>query len=294
MNDLKSMTGFGRGENKSDCYECTIEIKTINHRYRDYSIRMPKQLNSIEDKIRKIVNAYIKRGRVEIYIKFEVLNQEEREVNLDLGLAKGYYNALNKLKQLFPGLNQDINLSLFTRFPEVIKVSEKEYNAEELWQFLYIALKSALEKLNATRIMEGENLRNDLQSRCSKIKDRIKAIEYLAPEVEAEYKNRLTEKLIEYTNSIELDETRILTEVAILADKTNITEEIIRLYSHIQQFENTLNEEVIGRKLDFIVQEMNREINTIGSKGSYYPISTEVVSIKSEIERIREQIQNIE
>jgi uncharacterized protein (TIGR00255 family) len=288
------MTGFGRGEYKDDRYECTVEIKTINHRYKDYSIRMPRQLNSIEDKIRKIVNSYITRGRIEIYIHFEFLNQEEREVKLDLGLAKGYYSALNKLKMSFPEINEDIKISLLARFPEIIKVDDKEYDVEELWGFLYIAMKSALEMLSETRTAEGKNLKVDLLSRCNKIKDSIKSIKYLAPEVEKEYKKRLTEKIIEYTNSIELDETRILTEVAILADKTNITEELIRLNSHIDQFENTLNENTIGRKLDFLVQEMNREINTIGSKGNYYSIATEVVSIKSELEKIREQIQNIE
>ncbi len=291
---MKSMTGFGRGEYKDDRYECTVEIKTINHRYKDYSIRMPRQLNSIEDKIRKIVNSYITRGRIEIYIHFEFLNQEEREVKLDLGLAKGYYSALNKLKMSFPEINEDIKISLLARFPEIIKVDDKEYDVEELWGFLYIAMKSALEMLSETRTAEGKNLKVDLLSRCNKIKDSIKSIKYLAPEVEKEYKKRLTEKIIEYTNSIELDETRILTEVAILADKTNITEELIRLNSHIDQFENTLNENTIGRKLDFLVQEMNREINTIGSKGNYYSIATEVVSIKSELEKIREQIQNIE
>lgn len=294
MNILKSMTGFGISENKNDYYECTIEIKTINHRYRDYFIRMPKQLNSIEDKIKKTVNTYIARGRIEIYIKFEVLNQEEREVKLDLGLAKGYYNALSRLTQILPNIDDTMDLSLFTHFPDTIKVSEKEYNAEESWKFIYLVLKNALEKLNTTRITEGENLKKDLKSRCSSIKERINAIEFLAPEVEEEYKKRLTDKILEYTDAIELDKTRILTEVAILADKTNTTEEIIRLHSHINQFENTLEEEEIGRKLDFLVQEMNREINTIGSKGSHYSISTEVVSIKSELEKIREQIQNIE
>lgn len=291
---MKSMTGFGRGEYRDERFICIAEIKTINHRYRDYFIRMPKQLNCIEDKIRSVVNSYVTRGRIEIYIDLEVLNQDEREVKLDLGLAKGYFSALNKLKQSLPELNGDISLSFIARFPEVLNVDEKEYDIEELWDILSKALINALNNLEQTRVAEGENLKLDLINYCNKIEERIKKIENIAPQVNKEYEERLVEKIMEFTNSVELDKTRILTEVAILADKVSIDEELTRLKSHIKQFKNTLNDMVIGRKLDFIIQEMNREINTIGSKGNYYEISSEVVSIKSELEKIREQIQNIE
>lgn len=291
---MKSMTGFGRGEYRDEMFICIAEIKTINHRYRDYFIRMPKQLNCIEDKIRSVVNSYVTRGRIEIYIDLEVLNQDEREVKLDLGLAKGYFSALNKLKQSLPELNGDISLSFIARFPEVLNVDEKEYDIEELWDILSKALINALNNLEQTRVAEGKNLKLDLINYCNKIEERIKKIENIAPQVNKEYEERLVEKIMEFTNSVELDKTRILTEVAILADKVSIDEELTRLKSHIKQFKNTLNDMVIGRKLDFIIQEMNREINTIGSKGNYYEISSEVVSIKSELEKIREQIQNIE
>ncbi len=291
---MKSMTGFGRGEFKDEKFECIVELKTINHRYRDYFIRMPKQLNCIEDRIRNIINSYVIRGRIEIYVDLEVLDLNEREVKLDLGLAKGYYSALNKLKQYLPELNGDINLSFLARFPEVLKVKENEYDIEELWEILSRALIEAINNLEQARIEEGEKLKIDLISHCNKIEEGIKNIKNICPQVEKEYEDRLVEKIAEFTSSVELDKTRILTEVAILADKVSIDEELIRLKSHIIQFNNTLNEKVMGRKLDFIVQEMNREINTIGSKGNNYAISSQVVLIKSELEKIREQIQNIE
>ncbi len=294
MNRMKSMTGFGRGEFRNEKYECIIEIKTINHRYKDFFIYGPRYLNSIEDKIKKLVSTYVARGRIEISIRIEALNQEEKGVKLDLALAKEYYRALKKLTEVIPELQRDINLSLIARFPEIIKVEETEYNVDELWEFLKLAMEQALIQLDRTRREEGENLKKDLLTRCKKIEEKVKLIEQLAPEVEKEYKKRLTEKIVEYTKSVDIDYTRIMTEAAIFADKSNITEEIVRLFSHIQQFKNTLNKESIGRKLDFIVQEMNREANTIGSKGNHYSVSTGVVEIKSELEKIREQVQNIE
>lgn len=291
---MKSMTGFGRGKFKNDKYECLIEIKTINHRYKDFFIYGPRYLNSIENRIKELVSTYIARGRIEIFIQVEMLSQKEKDIKLDSVLAKEYYRILKKLKGIIPSIQEDINLSLIAQFPEIIKVQENDYNVEELWGCLKLALQQALIELNSTREKEAENLKKDLSIRCDKIEEKVKLIEQLAPEIEKEYKKRLTQKIIEYTQSIEIDHQRIMTEVAIFADKSNITEEIIRLFSHIQQFKNTLNQESIGRKLDFIIQEMNREINTIGSKANCYVISSEVVEIKSELEKIREQIQNIE
>lgn len=288
------MTGFGRGEFRNENYECIVEIKTINHRYKDFLIHEPKCLNSIEDKIKKLVSTYVVRGRIEISIRIEALNQKEKGVKLDLALAKEYYRALKELTEAIPELQKDINLSLIAHFPEIIKIEENEYNADELWEFLKLAMEQALIQLDHTRREEGENLKKDLFTRCNKIEEKVKLIEQLAPEVEKEYKKRLIEKIMEYTKSANIDYTRIITEAVIFADKSNITEEIVRLFSHIQQFKNTLNKESVGRKLDFIVQEMNREANTIGSKANHYSISTGVVEIKSELEKIREQVQNIE
>lgn len=291
---MKSMTGFGRGEYKNGKYECIIEIKTINHRYKDFSIRMPRQLNSLEDKIRKLVSTYVARGRIDIFIQIEMSNQEEKGVKLDLGLARGYYSTLKQLASSLPEVQEDILLSHIAGFPEIIKIDENRYNVEELWEILSIVLNEALYQLNETRVQEGEHLKQDLIDRCNKIKQRVSVIEKLSPEVEKAYKSRLTEKIIEYTKATDVDETRVMTEIAIFADKSSIAEEITRLYSHLQQFRNTLTEECIGRKLDFYVQEMNREVNTIGSKANNYSISNEVVIIKSELEKIREQVQNIE
>ncbi len=288
------MTGFGRGELRNDLYECIVEIKTINHRYKDFYIRMPRQFNSIEDRIRKCVSQFITRGRIEIYIRFNFLGHEERDVELDMGLAKGYYGVLQELKGLIPSLQDDISISLISRFPDIIRVNEKEYNMDEIWALLEETLYSALKELDRTRNLEGQNIKKDLIFRCNKIEGMVDSIKLKAPEVETDYKKRLIEKIVEYTDSIDVDETRILTEVAIYAEKSNITEEIIRLYSHINQLRGSLDEDSVGRKLDFLLQEMNREVNTIGSKANSYSISTEVVAIKSELEKIREQIQNIE
>lgn len=288
------MTGFGRGESKDNHYDFSVEIKTINNRYRDFSIRMPRQLNSIEDRIRRKINEFVARGRIEVHIRFQSLKEQEKKVKIDLALLKGYYSALNQIKNTFPMLEKDIGIELMARFPEAIQVEDNEYDVEELWESLKGALNKALIQLDSARIEEGNNLKKDLLYRCEIIEKKVENIDALAPEIENEYKKRLAEKIIEYTGNFEIDETRLMTEVAIFADKSNITEEIIRLYSHMKQFKNTFKNELVGRKLDFIVQEMNREINTIGSKGNSYSISREVVDIKSELEKIREQIQNIE
>lgn len=291
---MKSMTGYGRSEYKDERYEFTVEIKAINHRYKDFFLRIPKNLNSFENNIRKTINSFVGRGRVEVYIQYESLSKSERNIKLDIPLVQGYYNALVKINQELPQINQDIDLSLITSFPEVIRAVEKEDDINELWNCLEIALKNALLQLDRSRLKEGEHLEAELLSRTTKIEERIKTIEKLSPIVEEEYKVHLKKTIESYTQEIEIDEHRLLTEVAIFVDKVSIREEITRLHSHILQFKLTFSEDVIGRKLDFIVQEMNREINTIGSKSNNFSISSEVVEIKSELEKIREQIQNIE
>ncbi|KPU28281.1 hypothetical protein TR13x_02800 [Caloranaerobacter sp. TR13] len=292
---IKSMTGFGRGESRDNIRHFIVEIKSVNHRYNDIIIKMPKHLNYIEDRIRKHIKSKISRGRVEVYINLEYIDESGIKVQVDLPLAKSYKEAVEILNENLY-IKDKITIDLIAKFPDVIRVEKKEDDEDEVWNCLKNGLEEALNKLIEMRIREGQELAKDIRLRAKNIVDIVKTIETRSPEVVLEYKNKLRNRIEELLGeSYELDESRLANEVAFFADKGNIDEEIVRLYSHVNQLISTLDVDVpVGRKLDFLIQEMNREANTIGSKASDIVITNKVVELKSEIEKIREQIQNIE
>ncbi|MBC6003977.1 MAG: YicC/YloC family endoribonuclease [Paeniclostridium sordellii] len=290
-----SMTGFGRGEYKNDNYHFTVECRTINHKYVDINIRLPRKISFLEDKIRNVVKEYVKRGRVDLYIKLDLIGSEDVNLKFDEKLASEYVNILNNIKSTF-NLQDDITVMNIAKFPDIIKSEEKEEDEDLLWSMLKVALDDCLVKLKDMRKEEGIKLSNDIDMRCDLLKDYIEQIENYSYNVVNEYKEKLNNRIAEILDNPSLvDENRLAQEVAIYADKCSITEEIVRFKSHILQLKKTIHkDESIGRKIDFLIQEMNRETNTIGSKSSDLNITNLVVEIKSELEKIREQIQNVE
>ena len=290
-----SMTGFGRGEYKDDNYQFLVECKTINHKYADINIRIPRKLSFLEDKVRILVKDYIKRGRVDLYIKLDLLGSEDVNLKFDEELATQYVSILNQIKDKF-NLVDDISVMNIAKFPDIIKTEEKEDDEDKLWSMLKVALEDALVKLRDMRFEEGKKLSEDIQNRCNLLKNYIEDIEKYSYNVVNDYKEKLQNRINDILQDISIiDENRLAQEVAIYADKSSITEEIVRFKSHIEQLKNTvLKNESTGRKIDFLIQEMNREANTIGSKSSDLNITNLVIEVKSELEKIREQIQNIE
>ena len=290
-----SMTGFGRGEYKDDNYQFLVECKTINHKYADINIRLPRKLSFLEDKARILIKDYVKRGRVDLYIKLDLLGSEDVNLKFDEELATQYVSILKQIKDTFD-LVDDISVMNIAKFPDVIKTEEKEDDEDKLWSMLKIALENALIKLTEMRSEEGKKLAEDIQNRCDLLKNYIEEIEKYSYNVVIDYKAKLKNRINDMLEDPSIiDENRLAQEVAIYADKSSITEEIVRFKSHIIQLKNTVvKNESIGRKIDFLIQEMNRETNTIGSKSSDLNITNLVVEVKSELEKIREQIQNIE
>lgn len=290
-----SMTGFGRGEYKNDNYHFTVECRTINHKYVDINIRLPRKISFLEDKIRNVVKDYIKRGRVDLYIKLDLIGSEDVNLKFDEKLASEYVNILNNIKDTFK-LQDDITVMNIAKFPDIIKSEEKEEDEDLLWSMLREALADCLVKLKDMRVEEGSKLAKDIDMRCDLLKDYIEQIENYSYNVVNEYKEKLNNRITEILENPSLvDENRLAQEVAVYADKCSITEEIVRFKSHITQLKKSIHkDESIGRKIDFLIQEMNRETNTIGSKSSDLNITNLVVEVKSELEKIREQIQNIE
>lgn len=290
-----SMTGFGRGEYKDDNYQFLVECKTINHKYADINIRLPRKLSFLEDKARILVKDYIKRGRVDLYIKLDLLGSEDVNLKFDEELATQYVSILKQIKDKFD-LVDDISVMNIAKFPDVIKTEEKEDDEDKLWSMLKVALENALLKLKEMRSEEGKKLAEDIQNRCDLLKNYIEDIEKYSYNVVIDYKEKFKNRISDMLEDPSIiDESRLAQEVAIYADKSSITEEIVRFKSHIEQLKNTVvKNESIGRKIDFLIQEMNRETNTIGSKSSDLNITNLVVEVKSELEKIREQIQNIE
>jgi uncharacterized protein (TIGR00255 family) len=288
------MTGFGRGEFKSNEAEISVEIRSVNHRYSDVSIRIPRYLSFLEERVRESVQNKISRGRVDVYISFDLLDQKDLDVRVNLDLARNYYTVLEQLKD-HTGIDENIPLSLIATFPDVIVTKQKELDEEKLWQQLSAALEQAVEVLLQMRKREGENLKNDIITKLETIQKSVLEVEKRAQYVVQEYRQKLEKRLEELNKGIEIDRERLYQEVVIFADRSNIDEELVRLKSHISQMRNTLHDGgTIGRKLDFLVQEMYRETNTIGSKANDLEISKRVIEIKTELEKVREQIQNIE
>ena len=291
---IKSMTGFGRGEYSRDGKEFTVEIKTVNHRYSDIFIKMPRQIGFLEDKVREIVGKAISRGKIDVFITYYNYSEDSKHVAFDESLAKAYISAVESLRDKF-GLADDISVSLISKYPDVLRVEQAEEDEELLWSMLKEAVDNAVASLVNMRGVEGEGLKGVLLERADYIEGVISEISKRAPEVPREYKAKLNARIKELLEQQTIDENRIAVEVALFADRCSIDEELVRLASHFGQMRQILSmDQPVGRKLDFLVQEMNREINTIGSKANDLTITRLVVDIKSEIEKIREQIQNIE
>ena len=292
---IKSMTSFGRDQGEEGKgYLFSIEMKSVNNRYLDLNIRMPKFMISLEEEIRKMINTRLNRGKVDVFINYKSYDKASAMPKLNLEVAKGYYNCLNELQKEF-NIENDITVSKLANFPEVLTLEEKEENLDEVLKEIKPLIETSLDKMLDMRIREGEKLKEDILIKLDAIEEKVKIIENFAEDLPKTYKQRLEERLSELTKGLNVDEERIAVEVAIFADKVAIDEEVIRLKSHIGQMRKTLNlEEPVGRKLDFIVQEMNRETNTIGSKANDINITNIVIDIKNLIEKIREQVQNIE
>ncbi|OHX49599.1 YicC/YloC family endoribonuclease [Cytobacillus oceanisediminis] len=287
-----SMTGYGRSKKESGQCSITVEIKTVNHRFSEFQIRMPRQLMHIEDKIKKKLNGHIKRGRIEVYITIDGDGLSSRKVNVDWELLDEYYQYITAIQTKYQ-ISTDLSIGNIIR-EELIGIEEKESGNEELSQLVLSAAEEACLQLTEMRRLEGDELEKDLRSHLSLLSSRVLQLREYTPKVVQLYRERLEKRMREFLDG-QVDEPRILTEVAMFADKADISEELTRLQSHISQFEKTLQlSEPAGRKLDFILQEMNREANTIGSKANSAEIAAEVVEIKSLLEKMKEQVQNIE
>ena len=280
---MKSMTGFGRKDYRDEALEISIEIKTINHRFRDFFLKLPRSLNPIEENIRKAISEKIARGRIEIFIKYNELDAQNKRIVFNRDLAKAYIHVLNEIKTLDSMIDDDLSPGLIAKFPDVVSLEDESVDYDEVWCKMAPVLEEALEQVDTSRSREGEALKRDVAARCAVIEEAVSAIEAKSPEMLKKYQEELRTKVEAYTDSS-------------MADKLDISEELTRLKSHTGRLKEILGEEdePVGRKLDFLVQELNREINTIGSKSNDIGIANLVVDVKSEIEKIREQIQNIE
>ena len=292
---IKSMTGFGRCEVSEGDRKFTVEMKGVNHRYLDANIRMPKKLNFFDSAIRTVLKQYVTRGKVDIFITYEDFAENQVALKYNESLAKEYLDAFKKMEETF-GLENDIRVSTVSRCPEVLTMEEQSADEDELWKGLKKALEGALKQFVETRGIEGENLKNDIIAKLDGMSEKVACIEVRSPEIVAEYRAKLEEKVKELLADTQMDEGRIAAEVVIFADKICTDEEVVRLKSHIAHMKETFatEENVIGRKLDFIAQEMNREANTILSKANDIEVSNYAIDLKTEIEKVREQIQNIE
>ena len=292
---VKSMTGFGRGEYSNELYNLKVEIKAVNHRYNDITIKMPRHISYLEEKIKKIIKTEVHRGKIDVYINLEYIHESAIEIKVDVPLARSYKSALEELSREL-NLTESVRLYNVLGLSDIIKTERKELDEDIIWFSLREALNIAINDIMGMKSVEGEELKEDILLKLNTIEGIILDIEERSPLVVLEYKDRLTERIRELLDKdISIDEDRITSEVVMFADKCSIDEEIVRLKSHIKQFISILNEKKsIGKKLDFLIQEINREINTIGSKANDVLISQRVVEVKAELEKIREQVQNVE
>lgn len=291
---IKSMTGFGRCEISDSDRKITIEMKSVNHRYFEPGIKMPKKLNVYEAGIRTILKKYINRGKVDVFISYEDYSENKFCLKYNEDLANEYMSIFKYMSEQF-GIDNDIKVSTLSRYPEVITMDEQANDEEEVWNLLEEALTGACEQFVESRITEGDKLKEDLIGKLDYMLELVDNIEERSPEIIREYRQKLEDKVYELLSDSNIDENRIATEVTIFADKICVDEETVRLRSHIESTKDTLNEGgSVGRKLDFIAQEMNREANTILSKANDLDVSNWGISLKTEIEKVREQIQNIE
>lgn len=291
---IKSMTGYGRGEKLFNDYKITVEIKSVNNRYLDYNIRLYKQYTFVEDAIRELLSSRISRGKVDVFVQYDTVDGDDKLITLNKSVAEGYYNAMNSMAEMF-GIENDVRTSVLSRFPDVFSIEKPEQDKERIIADTKEVLALALDDISANRSREGARLYDFFEETISGVEKIIDIIEKRSPLTVEEHKIRMKERMEEILSGVEYDEARLLTEVAIFSDKVNITEEIVRFRSHLKEFRALLNSDIpVGRKLDFTVQELNREANTMGSKCNDFEIGKAVVDLKSEIEKLREQIQNIE
>ena len=291
--NVRSMTGYGRGEHIADDRKFVVEMKSVNHRYNDMTIKLPRSLTGLEDKVKKRVMQEVFRGKTDVYISFESFSADDVEVKLNAGLAQAYAQKLREMENLL-GVNGADLLSLTAKFPDVITVEKAQKEEDVIWAALLPALEEAVERFVAMRGMEGENLKRDILQKGERIRE-LEEVKAYAPLVVVEYQEKLHNRLKELLGSVDVDPQRVAMEVAIFADKGCVDEEITRLESHLAQLKEILEKGgQVGRKLDFLVQEMNRESNTIASKANDIRIVKATIELKSEIEKIREQIQNLE
>lgn len=291
---LKSMTGYGRAEAVAEGKKISVEIKSVNHRFSDYNIKTPRNMGFLEDKVRKCASEHITRGKVDIFVNVESYEEADRDIILNEELARNYIDVLCEMRDKF-GLKDDITVSSVARYSDIFKTERREEDEEKVWKLTKDVLEKALTAFSDMRSREGERIERDLRARIDYMKTLAEKVDEYSPKTVADYREKLYTKVKELLEDREIDEGRILTEVAIFADKVAVNEETVRLGSHFEEFYGILDSgEPAGRRLDFLIQEINREVNTIGSKAQDIEIAKIVVELKGEIEKLREQIQNIE
>lgn len=293
---IRSMTGFGRAQQNVDSLNVTVEIKSVNHRYFEFNSRVPRNYGFLEEKLKSFVGSLVSRGKVECYVTIENLEESDVEILVNHSLAKSYLNAINELAEANGlALRDDLALSSLIRYNDIFTAHKQEADEDRIWNAVKSTVQIAVSKFIEMREVEGAKLKKDVLDRADLILSKVSVIEERSPETVKEYNEKLLNRINEFLSDVQVDEQRLLTECAIFADKVAVAEETVRLRSHIDQLRELLDsDEAIGRKIDFLVQEMNREANTIGSKAQDVTIARNVIDIKAEIEKIREQIQNIE
>ncbi len=291
---IKSMTGYGRSQQIIDGRDITVEIKSVNHRYFEYSSRTPRAYGYLEEKMKTFLQGSISRGKVDVGISVFNIEGKDALIEVNKSMAQGYVSALRNANEEL-GLEDDITLSKLMRLPDIFNVVKAEEDEEAVWNDVRIVAEEALKNFVSMRVIEGGKMTEDISSRLDYIEKLVEAVEKRSPETTRLYREKLYNKIKDILEDKNVDEQRIITEAAIFSEKTAVDEETVRLRSHIHQFRELLKaEEPVGRKLDFLIQEFNRESNTIGSKAQDIEVTKTVVELKSEIEKIREQIQNIE
>ncbi len=291
---IKSMTGFGRYEFSSAQRKITVEMKSVNHRYNEISIRMPKKLNMFETAIRTVLKQYISRGKVDVFITYEDESEHKASVRYNEAIAAEYVSCLKKISETFD-LDYDIRVSTLSKYPEVLVLEEQTQDEDDIWNDVEAAVRGCCEKFVETRIAEGNHLKEDILQKLQAIIAMVEQIEARSPQIVAEYREKLMTKVAELLGATNVDQMVLATEITVFADKICVDEETVRLRAHVDNMKKTLDaKENIGRKLDFIAQEMNREANTTLSKANDIDVSNLAIDLKTEIEKIREQIQNIE
>lgn len=294
INMMKSMTGFGRSEVQDEQYRFTVEMKSVNHRYLDFNFKIPKKLSLFESAVRSVLKEYMQRGKVDVFITYENYTQSRISLKYNRDIARQYLDYLQEMERDF-SIENDITVSGLSRYPEVFTMEEQPADEEELWGILEQALRNAAKAFSSSREKEGADLKNDLLEKLEGMQEKVAAIEVRSPEIMKEYREKLEKKLGELLEDNQIEESRIAAEVILFADKICTDEETVRLKSHIDNMRHVLSDgDGIGRKLDFIAQEMNREANTILSKANDLETSNIAIDLKTEIEKVREQIQNIE